>query len=452
MAGSGTVTSVAAAADSAGVVSWSGSPITASGTFTPTFAKASTSQFGVVEPDGTTITASGGVLSAVGGGGSQTPWTSAINAAGYGLDNAGYLVASNFANPPSLLTNLFLGSNVGNYTMTGGSNAASGWSCLQSNTTGTANTAVGIFALADNTTGYGNTALGKWALRYNLSGSDNTALGNNSEASTVMTGSQNTAVGSSTLDSLSSGAGNTALGYQALINMASGSYNVGLGYHTLFNATGNSYNVAAGYNAMSASLPGSGNVAIGYDSAYSLNAGSNNVALGYQSLYYNLARLNIAIGFGAGLNLTNGSNNIYIGNWPTSGATPAQQGVDTTNTTYLGNGQTICYVSGVVVASGGFESTLTNVLSPTANAWSTTVSTLNSGYTNLDNYGEEANVAGTSGSVIFWYRGGVGGVTPAANPLWTNSITAGAVHFSLGTNCGFQIVSGVGVYTQVYAP
>ncbi len=61
---------VAVAADSAGVVSWSGSPITASGTLTPTFSQATSSQFGVVKVDGSTITASGGVISAAGGGGS----------------------------------------------------------------------------------------------------------------------------------------------------------------------------------------------------------------------------------------------------------------------------------------------------------------------------------------------------------------------------------------------
>jgi hypothetical protein len=67
--GGGTVTSVAAAADSAGVVSWAGSPITGSGTLTPTFAQASSGQFGVVEVDGTTITASSGVITAHSTGG-----------------------------------------------------------------------------------------------------------------------------------------------------------------------------------------------------------------------------------------------------------------------------------------------------------------------------------------------------------------------------------------------
>jgi hypothetical protein len=61
--GSGTVTSVAMAADSASVVSWTGSPIITSGTFTPTFSLASPSQFGVVEPDNSTIIANSGVFS-----------------------------------------------------------------------------------------------------------------------------------------------------------------------------------------------------------------------------------------------------------------------------------------------------------------------------------------------------------------------------------------------------
>jgi hypothetical protein len=62
----GTVTSVAMAADTAGVVSWAGSPITGSGTFTPTFSKASSSQFGVMEVDNASLKASAGVVSASG--------------------------------------------------------------------------------------------------------------------------------------------------------------------------------------------------------------------------------------------------------------------------------------------------------------------------------------------------------------------------------------------------
>jgi hypothetical protein len=69
----GTVTSVAIAADGAGVVSWSGSPISTSGTLAPTFSKLSASQFGVAEVDNSTIVAIGGVISVVGAALTNTP-------------------------------------------------------------------------------------------------------------------------------------------------------------------------------------------------------------------------------------------------------------------------------------------------------------------------------------------------------------------------------------------
>ena len=93
--GGGTVTSVGFEADAASVVSWSSSganPVTTSGNLTPTFSLASSSQFGVAKVDGTTITAASGVLTAVGGGGSQTPLTGNVNGAGYSETNLSNIV------------------------------------------------------------------------------------------------------------------------------------------------------------------------------------------------------------------------------------------------------------------------------------------------------------------------------------------------------------------------
>ncbi len=94
----GTVTSVGAAADSAGVVSWSGSPITTSGTLTPTFSKISSSQFGVGEVDNLTITASSGVIAASQMG---TAITNLANTLGTAVTNGFNLLGTavtNFAN------------------------------------------------------------------------------------------------------------------------------------------------------------------------------------------------------------------------------------------------------------------------------------------------------------------------------------------------------------------
>lgn len=95
--GSGTVTSVAAAADSASVVSWSGSPITSSGTLTPTFAKMSSSQFGVGKVDGSSITASSGVLSVGSVVGANITGTIPASALQFATNNANTMVTNNNA-------------------------------------------------------------------------------------------------------------------------------------------------------------------------------------------------------------------------------------------------------------------------------------------------------------------------------------------------------------------
>jgi hypothetical protein len=108
------------------------------------------------------------------------------------------------------------------------------------------------------------------------------------------------------------------------------------------------------------------------------------------------------------------------------------------------------FASLAITATNGFASYGTLVYSPTANSWSTTVATLNSGWTNNLSTNMQCNVTGSGGTVVFWNRGGAGGGTSAANPLWTNSISAGGMNFPVGAHCGFQIVSGSGVYAQIY--
>jgi hypothetical protein len=118
----GTVTSAAAAADSAGVVSWSGTPITTSGTLTPTFSKMSSSQFGVGEVDNLTITASSGVIAASQMGAAITNFA---NTLGQAITNAAGSQASLFLWDTNInvscvtnqiQTNGFHGTTANNYT------------------------------------------------------------------------------------------------------------------------------------------------------------------------------------------------------------------------------------------------------------------------------------------------------------------------------------------------
>jgi hypothetical protein len=140
------------------------------------------------------------------------------------------------------IQNTYIGSQSGNFTMTGqgntacGSftlsanqngfyNVASGLGALYSNQSGSINTAIGSVTLVNNISGEANTAVGFFAMAENVSGSGNTAIGveslynNNS-------GDDNTAIGAGALDSSSTGSGNVALGVNAGTTLVTGNDNI----------------------------------------------------------------------------------------------------------------------------------------------------------------------------------------------------------------------------------
>jgi hypothetical protein len=123
--------------------------------------------------------------------------------------------------------NTFLGSNAGNFTMTGGGNTASGDFALFSNTTGTNNTANGLAALQINTTGLDNVASGDFALANNTIGIRNTAIG--ASALALNNGSQNTALGTFALQNNTTGSLNIAIGYNAGNALTTGASNICFG-------------------------------------------------------------------------------------------------------------------------------------------------------------------------------------------------------------------------------
>jgi hypothetical protein len=90
--------------------------------------------------------------------------------------------------------NTFLGSNAGNFTMTGTDNTASGFEALFVNTTGVGNTANGVQALFRNTTGSYNAASGVSALVNNTTGSSNIGIGTTA-GQNLTTGNNNIDIG-----------------------------------------------------------------------------------------------------------------------------------------------------------------------------------------------------------------------------------------------------------------
>ena len=142
--------------------------------------------------------------------------------------------------------NTFIGSQTGNFTMTGTANTATGASALSNNTTGNNNSAYGVAALQFNTVGTDNTAIGARALDGNTSGFSNTASGSGALANNT-SGNSNTASGVGALDENTTGFGNTALGAGALSRVTTGTLNTAIGLQAGTQWTGNdSNNIAIG--------------------------------------------------------------------------------------------------------------------------------------------------------------------------------------------------------------
>jgi hypothetical protein len=96
--------------------------------------------------------------------------------------------------------NTWVGTNAGNFSLTGTDNTCVGTQCLMALTSGSSNSGLGWSSLAANTTGQGNTAMGAGALGGVTTGSGNTALGfyagvTGTGANQDTTGRQNTWVG-----------------------------------------------------------------------------------------------------------------------------------------------------------------------------------------------------------------------------------------------------------------
>ncbi|MBI2888916.1 MAG: hypothetical protein HYY10_03260, partial [Candidatus Liptonbacteria bacterium] len=143
-------------------------------------------------------------------------------------------------------TSVFLGTDAGNFTMSGYRNVGIGQEVLLPNTSGYLNTAVGYRALYSNNTGYGNSVIGDSALYNNTTG--------------IM---------------------NSAVGYQILNGNTTSSYNAAVGGYALGGNANGGYGAAVGYNALVNSV-GKGNSAIGY-TAGKTSYGSYNSFLGYNA-------------------------------------------------------------------------------------------------------------------------------------------------------------------------
>src|SRR5215471_13980826 len=250
--------------------------------------------------------------------------------------------------------NTFLGSNAGNFAMSGGGNTAGGANALQNNTTGFGNTASGAGALRSNTTAFNNTASGFFALSSNTVGSSNTAIGANALTSNT-TGIDNTASGVGALSSNINGNANTASGFNALARNTSGGANTASGFNALARNTSGGGNTANGNNALAANTIGISNTASGEGALLSNTTGNKNTASGVSALQFNTAgNDNTASGFMALFSNATGLSNTA------SGANALESNNTGTNNTASG-------ASALVGNTSGGENTASGVAALASN-------------------------------------------------------------------------------------
>jgi hypothetical protein len=101
---------------------------------------------------------------------------------------------------------------------------------------------------------------------------------------------------------------------------------------------------------------------------------------------------------------------------------------------------TSIYVRQSVVATNGFASYNTNVLTAAAaSSWSGQYSTIDNGFTNTYGTNCTININGSVGYFVFWHSGGEGASAAAANPVFTNALSTNGWSRSLPINCGVQV-------------
>jgi hypothetical protein len=272
--------------------------------------------------------------------------------------------------------NTFLGTEAGNFTMTGGQNTATGRRALFFNAEGTNNTASGYHALQNNSSGSYNSAAGESALANNTTGAFNTASGEQALGANT-TGFNNTATGQQALGLNTTGGANTGIGQAALNSNSTGSQNTASGYHALFNNTIGNQNTAAGNFALFNNTNGFNNTALGFQAGVGFGNLVNATAIGANAI---VAQSNalvlgdsiVSVGIGTTApsfkldvqgGMINASGGLCINNacqtsWPSGGGSGATLGANTFSATQtIGSGNLALPVStsatsGVITLGG----------------------------------------------------------------------------------------------------
>ena len=231
-------------------------------------------------------------------------------------------------------SNIFLGSEAGNFTTTGlGKNIAIGRITLQSLTGGIGNIVIGDACGFSITSGSSNMLFGEFS------------------GNLITTGTQNCALGVSSLRGVTTTSDNTAIGFQALYS-TTGSKNTGIGVNSSWTCTSGSKNTFIGeYSGASTDLiggltgigitTGSNNTMLGQNTASTTAAGNYRTAIGSDSR----CQSNNAIKLGRDYSASNAGDITILAQIPTANlpaASADNKGAIVYNTTdnvlYFSNG------------------------------------------------------------------------------------------------------------------
>jgi len=223
-------------------------------------------------------------------------------------------------------SNIFLGSQAGNYTLTATNCTGIGSTVFGALTSGAANTAVGNAALTLVTSGGSNTAVGSGALQTVTTNGSNCAFG--ASALSSNTAANNSAFGTSAMQNNTSGSTNSAFGFGALftnttagdcsafgfqaLNASNGASCSAFGVNALLRNTSGANNCAFGVSALSNALTQGANCAFG-SNALAATTGASSTAIGNSALNTATNGDNTAVGASAGSTVTTGVGCVFVG-------------------------------------------------------------------------------------------------------------------------------------------
>lgn len=199
-------------------------------------------------------------------------------------------------NSRSAVTSIFLGTTMGNTTLSGTGNIGIGAAGSQNITSGSNDIGIGTNTNFAITTATGDISIGDLAGAGDISGGSNVNIG--LQAGRNNTATQETFVGTQAGASNTSGTSNAFFAFQAGFANTTGLGNTYLGNQAGKNATTPSHNTFVGWLSGTTDITGGDNAGLGFGSASGLTDGAFNTSLGSLALDFGIHNMyTVEIGY-----------------------------------------------------------------------------------------------------------------------------------------------------------